>query len=65
MTHPKYQIVAINKKNGEIKSVEVVSKELMFKCDAERFCNYYNKNDATFNDYDNAYFFAIREYKKH
>ena len=39
MRHPKYMVTAVNKRNG-LETREVVSKELMFKGDAERLANY-------------------------
>ncbi len=44
MTHPKYKIVKVTIENGERRE-EVVSKELMFKCDAQRVVNYKNSVD--------------------
>lgn len=45
MRHPKFQIIQVEE---TIKGVtkKVVSKELMFKCDAERVVNYKNAHDA-------------------
>ena len=63
MRHPKNMVVAINKRNG-LETREVVSKELMFKGDAERLANYLNKKDSVFNDNGNAFYYAVTEYKK-
>lgn len=63
MRHPKYQIVQVLETNG-VRKEEVVSKELMFKCDAERVVNYYNKTDSTINKNGNGYWYIVREYKK-
>ena len=63
MRHPKYMITLVNKKNG-VETREVVSKELMFKCDAERVVNYYNKKDSVFNDNGDGFWYVVTEYKK-
>ena len=63
MTHPKYQIVEVRVKDGN-RSEEVVSKELMFKCDAERVVNYKNKQDSYCPDFDNMHYWMIRHYEK-
>lgn len=66
MTNPKYQIRRVTiRKNVYPKETwnEVVSKELMFKCDAERYVNYMNKNDAIFNE-DMEQYWLVAEYQK-
>lgn len=63
MRHPKYQIVSVLVKDGK-QLEEVVSKSLMFKCDAERVVNYYNKTDSTINKDGSGYWYIVREYKK-
>ena len=66
MVHPKYQIrETIFRKNVYPKETwnNVVSKELMFKCDAERVVNYKNKHDAVFNE-DFEQYWVVSEYKK-
>lgn len=62
MTHPKYQIIEVRIKDG-IRTEEVVSKELMFKCDAERVVKYKNAHDAVFNE-DFEQYWIVSEYKK-
>jgi hypothetical protein len=56
-------VVAINKRNG-LETREVVSKELMFKGDAERLANYLNKKDSVFNDNGDGFWYIVTEYKK-
>lgn len=66
MTHPKYQIREITvRKNVYPKETwsNVVSKELMFKCDAERVVKYKNAHDAVFNE-DFEQYWIVSEYKK-
>ena len=63
MRHPKYRVTAVSKRNG-LETREVVSKELMFKNDAERLANYYNKNDSVFNDNGDGFWYVVTEYKK-
>ncbi len=63
MRHPKYRVTAVNKRNG-LETREVVSKELMFKGDAERLANYYNKKDSVFNDNGDGFWYVVTEYKK-
>ena len=63
MRHPKNMVVAINKRNG-LETRRVVSKELMFKGDAERLANYLNKKDSVFNDNGDAFYYVVTEYKK-
>jgi hypothetical protein len=66
MRHPKYQIREITvRKNVYPKETlnNVASKELMFKCDAERVVEYKNKHDAVFND-DIEKYWIVAEYNK-
>ncbi len=63
MRHPKYQIVQVSETNG-VRKEEVVSKELMFKCDAERVTNYYNRTNSCINKNGNGYWYIVREYKR-
>ena len=66
MRHPKYQIREITvRKNVYPQETwnNVVSKELMFKCDAERVVNYKNKHDAVFNE-DIEQYWVVSEYNK-
>lgn len=63
MRHPKNMVVSINKRNG-LETREVVSKELMFKGDAERLANYLNKKDSVFNDNGDGFWYIVTEYKK-
>lgn len=63
MRHPKYMVTAVNRKNG-LETREVVSKELMFKGDAERLANYCNKKDSVFNDNGDGFWYVVTEYKK-
>lgn len=58
MRHPAYKVIEVRIKDG-IRTEEVVSKELMFKCDAERVVNWKNRTDATTIDYDNAHFWQV------
>lgn len=65
MTHPKYQIRKITvRKNVFPKETwnNVVSKELMFKGDAERFVKYMNQHDAIFSD-DIDEYYIISKYE--
>lgn len=66
MIHPKYQIreITVRKTVYPVETWDnVVSKELMFKCDAERVVNYKNKHDAVFNEQIEKYW-IVSEYKK-
>lgn len=66
MRHPKYQIREITvRKNVYPKETlnNVASKELMFKCDAERVVEYKNKHDAVFNE-DIEKYWIVAEYNK-
>lgn len=63
MRHPKYQIVSVLEKDGK-RLEEVVSKSLMFKCDAQRVANYHNKSGSSFNKDGSGFYYIIREYKK-
>ena len=58
MTHPKYKIIEVNIKDG-VRTEEVVSKELMYKCDATRVVNWKNREDATYIDYDNQHYWQV------
>lgn len=58
MRHPAYKIIEVRIKDG-IRTEEVVSKELMFKCDAERVVNWKNRNDAVFLDANNSHYWQV------
>ena len=62
MRHPRFQIVQVE---GTIEGAtkKVVSKELMFKCDAERVVNYKNAHDAIIRK-DYYSYWVIQEYQK-
>ena len=63
MRHPKYQMIAVTRLNGK-DTEEVVSKELMFKCDAERCVNWLNSQNSVFFDDGDGYWYYVAEYKK-
>lgn len=56
--HPEYKIIEVRIENGE-RSEKVVSKELMYKCDAERVVNWKNRADAVSIDFDNSHFWQV------
>lgn len=56
--HPEYKIIEVYIKEG-VRSEKVVSKELMYKCDAEMVVNWKNRTDATAINYDNAHFWQV------
>lgn len=56
--HPEYKIIEVKIKDG-IRSEEVVSKELMYKCDAQRVVDWKNRTDATFIDADNSHYWQV------
>lgn len=62
MRHPKFQIIQVEEVSKAV-SKKVVSKELMFKCDAERVVNYKNAHDAIIRE-DYRLYWYIQEYQK-
>lgn len=56
--HPEYKIIEVRIENGG-RSEKFVSKELMYKCDAQRVVNWKNRTDATVINYDNAHFWQV------
>lgn len=56
--HPEYKIIEVRIKDGE-RSEKVVSKELMYKCDAQRVVDWKNRTDATFIDSDNKHYWQV------
>lgn len=56
--HPEYKIIEVKIENGE-RSERVVTKGLMYKCDAQRVVNWKNRTDATFIDSDNKHFWQV------
>lgn len=62
MTHPRYRILQITEKNGN-RLKEVVSKSLMFKCDAERVANYQNAHWGV-NTLENKVYWVVEKYTK-
>lgn len=62
MIHPKYKIVQVVETN-ENTTTETVSKQLMFKCDAERVVKYQNQNWAIMKP-DYKLYWVVEEYKK-
>ena len=64
MRHPAYKIIEVRIKDG-IRTEEVVSKQLMFKCDAERVARYMNGKDATYNDINNSHYWMVADKDHH
>ena len=62
MVHPKYKIIQITENKNNI-TEETVSKQLMFKCDAERIVNYQNQYWGI-NKPDYKLYWIIKEYTK-
>lgn len=56
--HPKYKIMEVDIRDGK-KTENIVSKYLMYKCDAVRVVKYKNSHDATFNDDNNQHFWLV------
>lgn len=64
MRHPAYKIIEVINKDG-IRTEKVASKELMFKCDAERVINWKNRNDAVFLDANNSHYWMVADKDHH
>lgn len=58
MRHPAYKIMEVEVINGK-RTESIMSKQLMFKSDAERVAQFHNGKDATWSDVENMHYWMV------